>query len=425
MRVLHCNAFDAGGGAASAAQRLHAGLLADGVDSTLGVFRRTNHDTRTIQLSNSWRRMLDPLVQKAENILIHSCERQHAALFSPALFPSLVHRRINVFGADVLHLHWITSSFIPLYSLARLKKPVVWTLHDTWGYTGGCHILQGCESYKNKCENCRQLPSNRSFLARFSQSAKKRAVSKIQPVIVAPSRAFMQRISKSTILGDCQCCHIPNCLDTTLFAPCERRTARSLLGLPQDVTIIAFGAISAVSDPNKGYDILARALRELSQGQFGPLHLVVFGTSHVTEQDFPFPVHCLGQLYDSVSLRLAYSSADVFVCPSREENLPNTVMESLACGTPVAAFSVGGIPDMIEHGINGLLATPHDFRELAQCIADILSNAPRRVQMGEAGRRTVEENYSLSIVASQYRHLYESILTVVPSEKHDELGGTL
>ncbi len=204
---------------------------------------------------------------------------------------------------------------------------------------------------------------------------------------------------------------LPNPIDAAVFRPVPTRLARQLLGLVPETRYILFGACSATIDHNKGYDLLAAALNALPAASREKTCCLIFGASHgESSPPLPLPTRFLGVLHDEISLALAYSAADVFVCPSREENLPNTIMEALACGTPVAAFAVGGIPDMIDHRVNGMLAAPHDPHELAEGIAYILARDDRRRHMGKAAREKVLQQYDMPVVARKYVALYEELL---------------
>jgi glycosyltransferase involved in cell wall biosynthesis len=181
--------------------------------------------------------------------------------------------------------------------------------------------------------------------------------------------------------------------------------------LPQEQPVLLFGAMGATSDRNKGFDLLCRTLSTLAADRFSDFLAVLFGAPAL-EKPLPFPSHFLGRLHDDLTLALAYSAADVFVCPSRQENLPNTVLESLACGTPVAAFAVGGIPDMLEHGVNGYLAQPQDTADLARGMALLLRDAELRQRMGAVGREKVERGFALPLIVKKHMELYEGVLKI-------------
>jgi glycosyltransferase involved in cell wall biosynthesis len=241
---------------------------------------------------------------------------------------------------------------------------------------------------------------------------------RIRPTMVSPSRAFAKLAAGSGLLQDCRVEHIPNCIDTKIFRPLDKAQARELLGLPRDGHILLFGAVDGSGDRRKGFDLLCRALSIVFASGRKDILPVVFGTSG-SDTGLPLPMHFLGRLHDNLTLALAYSAADVFVCPSRQDNLPNTVLESLACGTPAAAFSIGGIPDMIEHGLNGCLAAPEDTTDLATGIASLLRDADLRRRMGQTSKEKVEWEFSSPVIARRHIALYEEILEKHCKQKRD------
>jgi glycosyltransferase involved in cell wall biosynthesis len=264
-----------------------------------------------------------------------------------------------------------------------------------------------------RCGRCPELGSRRERdLSRLRWLLQRRAMEQIRPIMIAPSRAFASIAAGSGLLQGCRMEHIPNAIDTNMFRPLEKAQARNLLGLPRDGHILLFGAMDASGDHRKGFDLLCQTLNTLLASGQHDIVPVVFGASSF-DAGLPLPMRFLGRLHDTLTLTLAYAAADLFVCPSRQDNLPNTVLESLACGTPVAAFSVGGIPDMVEHGLSGCLAAPENATELAAGIAALLRDADLRLRMGQAGREKVEREFSSSVVARRHIALYEEIL-----EKH-------
>lgn len=408
MRPVLCNTLDSGGGAAIASRRLHLGLRQLGDDSIYAVMQKSGDATSCIALSNRLRRAIQPFIRQIERLpLLFHTSRDRKILFSPTWRPSLIHRNIIALRPDVVHLHWIADSFIPLYSLAKLTVPIIWTLHDTWALTGGCHILKGCTRYQDGCGHCPQLASVISKdLSAWEYSLRKAAYKHPRMTIIAPS-SHLERIAKSSpLLNRFPIVRIPNGIDTEQFRPIEQRLARQILQLPQNVSLLMFGAVHPGLDPNKGFDLLCNVLRELPEALRANTYCAVFGGA-INGDLFPLPSIELGQLHDDVSLALAYSAADIFICPSREENLPNTIMESLACGTPVAAFHTGGIPDMITDDENGILAPPYDVKALADGIARILQTpVEQKKQLQNVARKKAIDEYALPIVAQKHHDLY-------------------
>ncbi|MDR0467098.1 MAG: glycosyltransferase [Deltaproteobacteria bacterium] len=414
MRILHCNTHESSGGAAIAANRLHRGLLATGMESLLAVMAPAGETPQVALLGGRLsRRLLRPAAiyveKKLPEALYSRPARQTYATFS--LLPSLQHRRINAIPKDILHLHWVGERLLDPWALAGLQGPVVWTMHDAWPFTGGCHYPSAeCGRHSERCGRCPELGGRwERDLSRLHWLLKRRAIARIRPVMIAPSRAFAASAAKSGLLQGRRVEHIPNGIDAEIFRPLDKAQARKLLGLPQNDGILLFGAVNAAGDHRKGFDLLLQALgmlRASGQQDFLP---VVFGASG-SDESLPYPARFLGRLHDNLTLALAYSAADIFVCPSRQDNLPNTVLESLACGTPVAAFSVGGIPDMIDNGQNGYLAKAEDAADLAAGIALLLRDADLRLRMGRLGREKIEKEFSLPVIVRRHIALYEELL---------------
>jgi glycosyltransferase involved in cell wall biosynthesis len=252
-------------------------------------------------------------------------------------------------------------------------------------------------------------------MSSLGYALRKAAYKRLNLTIVAPSRHLELLATSSPLLQRFPIVRIPNGLDTGRFRPIDQRLARQILQLPQDEPLLVFGAVAPGRDPNKGFDLLCAALRELPRPLRNQIRCAVFGGS-VAAGDVPLPVIELGHLHDAVALALAYSAADVFICPSREENLPNTIMEALSCGTPVAAFRTGGIPDMVSHGENGVLALCYDVKALAEGIAWLVQcSSEKKEQLRTAARQKALDEYSLPDVARQYHDLY---LTLQAGERY-------
>lgn len=411
MRITICNSTDYGGGAANAALRLHAALSSQHVESIVAVMEKTQERPGVRALSSRLRKTMQPFLRQMERapLLLYPHRDRHS-LFSPSWRPSTVHHSLSALNSDIIHLHWIEDSFLPLHSLARLQGPVVWTLHDVWALTGGCHFFKKCLQYLRGCHNCPQLNSKSRYnLASLLFATKRYVYHRVRPTIIAPSRYMADLARKSPLLGAYRIEHIPNTLDTEVFRPIDKATARKLLRLPSANFIIAFGAVNADSDPRKGCDLLIRALQELTRLGKKNISCVVFG-GYADPRNFPLPLHNLGVLRDDTSLALTYAAADVFVCPSRDENLPYTVMESLACGTPVVAFDIGGMADLVEHGKTGLLIPPYDSGEMAVQLSALMDVNPLRQALGEAAREKILAEYAPEIIALRHKKLYQELL---------------
>jgi len=204
---------------------------------------------------------------------------------------------------------------------------------------------------------------------------------------------------------------IPNGIDTEKYRPVSKSYARELLGFPKDKVLLLFGAYKSTTDKRKGYQYLKSALSLLKKtGLASDVELVIFGTSKPnTPEDIDFPINYTGYLHDEISKVLLYSSTDIFIAPSVQDNLPNTVMEAMACGVPCMAFDVGGLPDMIDHKKNGYLAAPFDPSGLVDGISWIISDQDRWNQLSKNAREKVEQTFSVEIVSREMEKLYKSV----------------
>lgn len=402
MNVLLLNTY-AHGGAGIACRRLQGALQESGLSAGL----LTAED-----LGNRW-----PFYAERLSFVPYERDKSVRFSFSPANFGKDLLRHPLVQKADVLHLHWINQGFLSLKTigqLAALGKPLVWTLHDMWAFTGGCHYSRGCEGYKNACGNCPYLcrPGPHDLSHKIWSRKKKFFPPGIRFVTCSEWLAGVAR--SSGLLHDYEVRAIPNPVDTTTFKPLsqpERDDFRAQKGISRGAFVLLFVAMN-VNETRKGFSFLSEALQYLrTQRTDLQLEIVVLGKSGPEAlKTLPYPVHALGMVRDPETLARAYGAADVFVIPSLEDNLPNTVMESLACGTPVAGFKTGGIPEMAGHLQEGFIAPQGDAQGLANGIYEVLKGKRPLAEYRKAARRKVETHYSNEIVAARYLGLYQEVL---------------
>jgi glycosyltransferase involved in cell wall biosynthesis len=314
-------------------------------------------------------------------------------------------------NADVLNLHWVARfiDYRHFFEECIGDTPVVWRLSDLNPFTGGCHYDRGCGKYKTRCGACPQLGSTReNDLSREIWERKQTAFGAIpadQLHFVAQSEWIRDQVKASPLTERFPATVIPNGLDETVFRPRSTIGLRSALDIPTDHRIVLFVAQST-KNQRKGFDLLQEALQELSADA---VTLVSIGSHQPALEADLSHVH-LGSIQSDLLLSVFYSLADVFVIPSRQDNLPNTVLESMACGTPVVGFGTGGIPDMVRPDETGWLAEPEDASALRQAIAGALSDETERNRMADRCRQIVEEEYTLDVQARAYKSLYESLL---------------
>lgn len=413
MNLLILNTFDNQGGAAIATYRLHRGLRLIEINSRIMVQGKKTDDHSVIGPLTKWQNILAILRPYLDGVAIRLYRKRKKVLFSTAWLPEKVASKVAKFNPDIVHLFWIAGGFLKIETLKKIKQPIVWTLHDMWPFTGGCHYDDNCGKFQQNCGNCPVLHSERERdLSRRVWGRKRKSWAGVPIVVVATSHWLADMARSSSLFRDQRVEVIPNGIDTRRYKPINKEAARTAYNLPLDKNLILFSAFSATSDKRKGHQLLVQALEKMSQTRWeSKTELVIIGASRPENPpDMGMRVHYMGHLHDEISQVLLYSAADVVVAPSMQENLANTVMESLACGTPVVAFNIGGMPDMIDHQINGYLAMPFDPDDLAGGIMWVLKSKERHAQLSQQARQTVEERYSLKTVANQYRALYQDIL---------------
>lgn len=409
MKVLIVNTSDIEGGAARAAYRLHNALLTEGVDSQMLVQSKSSDDFTVSGPQDKLQKVMGKVRPSLDSIPVRRYKQRTKTLFSPSWVPfSGLVDKINALNPDIVHLHWINAGMLRIEDLANIKAPIVWSLHDMWAFTGGCHYDDGCSSFKTQCTQCPVLGSNKvQDLSSDVWSRKQRIYSKLSNmVVVGLSKWLADCASSSALFKNNLVVNLPNPINTQLFSPFDQRQSRNLLNLPLNKKLVLFGAMGATSDPRKGFSELTQSLKYLPKGY----ELVVFGSNKPKErQEFNQNVHYLGQLHDDVSLRVLYSAADVMVVPSLQENLSNAIMESLSCGTPVVGFNIGGNSDLIEHQETGYLARPFDTQDLANGIDWVIEHK-HPDQLSLAAREKTIREFDSKFVADKYIDLYNQVL---------------
>ena len=412
MRVLIVNISDRLGGASRAAERLHRSLLAAGVESRMLVAKKSGGDFTVVGSASKKERILNFLSAYLDRLPLKFYKKRTKTLFSPSWtgFGNIIDK-INDINPDIVHFHWICEGMIKIEDLKKIEQPIVWSLHDMWAFTGGCHYDEGCGGYENVCGNCKVLGSSAdNDLSRWVFRRKeKQFLQKKDITVVGLSKWITDCSKRSTLLKGKRHVNLSNPIDTALFKPFDKEKSRELWGLPQNKRLVLFGAMNATSDPRKGFKELSEALHKIENSD---IEVVVFGNSEPQEpEDLGLKAHYVGELCDNQSLVTLYNAADVMVVPSRQENLSNAIMESLACGTPVVAFDVGGNSDMVEHKLNGYLAEPFDASDLKTGIEWVLGHK-RYNELSSNAREKVLREFESSLVAGKYMELYREILDV-------------
>lgn len=415
MKIVHLSTYDTGG-AGRAAMRLCRGLRRIGHESTLFTAARSEDDpdvTAFIPRRKNDRAAAPSPIAAVPPALLRYLRARPAGLefFSDDRSEHGEDMLAQLPACDVVHLHWVARflDYQSFFANVPSRKPVVWTLHDMNAFTGGCHYSGGCERYTEKCGHCPQLASTQDKdPSRQIWRRKHDGYAHLAPErfhIVTPSRWLAEQVRRSSLLGRFPVTAIPNGVSTNDYAPRDRHFARDTLGLPWDAAVLLFVA-EHTDVRRKGLSLLLDALVRLNYS--GKLVLVSLGSlKHIPHGRFPH-VH-LGTVFNERLLSLVYSAADLFVIPSLEDNLPNTVLEAMACGVPVAGFDVGGIPEMVRPGRTGMLAPPADVAGLAKVMEDMLRYEPLRRRMAETCRQVVLQEYTLEKQAIAYADIYHRL----------------
>lgn len=409
MKSLCVSHSDINGGAARAAYRIHYALRDSGMDSQMLVNVRASGDWTVQGPSSKLSMVIGRLRPQLVIPFLKLLRTGNPIIHSPAILPSHLSERINASDADLVHLHWVQGEMLSITDIARIRKPIVWTLHDMWAFCGAEHYT----TYHRWRDGYR--PDNRpDYESGFDLNRtiwqRKRKHWRRPLQIVCPSHWLADCVHASALMADWPVAVVPNPIDTDRWQPIDQRLARHLLGLPQDCPLLLFGAMGGGNDPRKGMDLLLSAFNQpCIEGNLHDLQLVVFGQrASQSPPQLGFPVHYTGHLHDDLSLRVLYSAADVFVIPSRQDNLPNTGLEAHACGTPVVAFNTGGLPDIIDDRVTGVLAEPFEPASLAAAISWVLENSTRRHALRTAARERAERLWSPRRIAGLYEKVYLS-----------------
>ena len=414
MRVLIVNTSERTGGAAVAASRLMKALNNNGVKAKMLVRDKESDSLTVVGLPKSpmlhWHFLWERLVIFCR---LHF-SRKNLFQIDIANAGSDITKLREFQEADIIHLHWINQGMLSLGGIRKILrsgKPVVWTMHDIWPATAICHLTLGCQSFTDRCAHCKYLPGGggSNDLASHIWQKKQQLLAEGSIYYVACSRWLESEAKSSALLKSQKITSIPNPIDTHLYKKGNKQEARQRLGLPQDKKLILF-ASQRVTNENKGMSYLVEACRQL-----GDSYEVVILGGHAEEvvAQLPMKAHPLGYVNDEQRVIDVYNAIDVFVLPSLSENLPNTIMEAMACGVPCVAFKVGGIPEEIDHKKNGYVAAYRDAADLAKGITWVLQEADYELLSQQAVHK-VTQCYSQQSVAMKYLDVYQQAIAFKP-----------
>lgn len=432
MKILQVSNSDIQGGAARAAYRLHRGLIAIQQDSQMLVLDRRSQDKTVLKLENfspdSHSISLSIIQKRYVNQNRTSLSNTSFSLPYPG-----IDLRHHLTHADIINLHWVAyfQSPVTLHHLSTYK-PIVWTLHDMWAFTGGCHYSAGCTQYQQDCAACPQLQADPYGLTTAVLQDRLDLLGDTPLVIVTPSQWLANCARRSRVLRNQRIEVIPYSLETDVFSPLDRAEAKRELGLEARAIALLIGADNG-NEHRKGFAELLQALHLCRQNpQFQALlaaqkfQLWCFGIPNEQLTELDLPLHSFGKIDSDQQLRKIYAAADLFVLPSLEDNFPNTMLEAMSCGTPVVAFEIGGIPDVVKNGVTGWTVPLGDIEAMAAAILDGVFGNDLREQRGQASRQVIAEQYALTVQAQRYLELYEDLIqnTLLPKQKSWSRSGS-
>ncbi|MBD2112303.1 MULTISPECIES: glycosyltransferase [Cyanophyceae] len=424
LKTIQIVTYDIQGGAARSAYRLHQGLRLIGQDSLMLTRYRKSEDQFVCSASDlSLASVLPDEYSLYAEIQLNYIDNNRTDLSNTLFsypYPAIDLANVEqVKQADILNLHWVAwfQSAKTIASLLALGKPIVWTLHDMAAFTGGCHYSARCDQYQADCSECPQLKADKYNLpALILEDKLQHLLPYSNLTIVTPSKWLAECARKSSLFRNNRIEVIPYGLDIEVFKPIPKEIAKRHLGLPKDSVVLLFGADSN-GEKRKGFELLLEALCQCFENslvqqklQEGQIRILNFGHGCSSLDSLGFPITSLGHITSDEELSYIYSASNVLLLPSLEDNLPNLMLESMSCGTPVFAFSTGGMKSFIKDKKTGVLVSPEDILGFSEAILDILLDPEKYLWMGSKARSEIEENNSLKHQANLYTDLYLDLL---------------
>ena len=402
MNVLHINQSDVIGGASIAGYRLHEGLLAQGVDSRLLVGKeQTSSDRVAVIKRNPIEKQLNSLTWRLGLNYIHCL----------STFDIPKHDFYK--DADVLNFHNLHSGYFNYLALPKLTqhKPAVLTLHDMWSFTGHCAYSYECDRWKSGCGKCPHpdvYPPIKLDNTRLEWQMKNWIYHRSNLTIVAPSN-WLTKLASCSILNRFSIHCIPNGIDTEVYQPLDREQCRSVLNIAKNKKVLMFGADN-LTDARKGGDLLLKALASLQPSLKAQTLLLTLGNGgEAIAEKVGIQTLNLGYVTSDRLKSIAYSAADLFIFPTRADNLPLMLQESLSCGLPVISFDIGGVPDLVRPGVTGYLAVAEDIKDFSHGIIQLLEDKNLRDRISKQCREIALQEYSLALQAQRYIDLYRAV----------------
>lgn len=426
MKVLHLSTDDFSGGASRAAYRIHTALLQCGVDSSMRVLVHQTANDKVVsgKAPRTYiKKIKDKLAEKGRAVYRRNFRGSSPIMHSFGDVSAGIVNEINASDADVVNLHWI-ANLLSIKDIGLITKPIVWTLHDMWAFCGGEHVVFDSDvaaRFKTgyRSDN-RPLGESGPDLNRLSWESKRDEWSNQRFQFIAPGKWMADCVAASALFKHQPIHVIPNPIELdNLWRPVDKRFARAVLGLEQTKKYVLSGSAGGMAHL-KGEDLLSDALTKLCGHNIDMPELLIFGQQQpLTKPETPYKTHWLGRVNDDHVMRLIYSASDVMAVPSRIDNLPNTALEAHACGTPVVAFDIGGLPDIVDHLQSGWLAPAFDTDNFADGISWVLQDRSRWMRLSSHARKIAEERFAPKVITEKYLAIYREAFAGHPTRSQD------
>jgi glycosyltransferase involved in cell wall biosynthesis len=407
MKIIQLAYSNYVGGASIAANRIHYSLCKNNINSELWV-------NDALSKKSDWKDPYDKIEKKLRRYitwpLLKTIKTDIPIHHSISLLPSTWVKRINESDADIVNLHWIQREMLSVKDISKIKKPIVWTLHDMWAFCGAEHYTNDIRWREGYNSNNRPSYESGFDLNKWTWDRKKKYwKSPIQ--IITPSSWLANCVRESKLMSNWPVSIVANPINTEVFKPMDKKTALKNLNLPNNVPLLLFGALGGIKDSRKGFDLLIKTLKHLKNKiKVKDVEIVILGQSKQKSlPNLDYPIHYLGHLNDDKDLCSVYNSVDALVIPSRQDNLPNMGIEAQACGVPVIAFNTGGLGDIIDHQKTGYLAKAFDVEDLGNGIIFVLEQSKKK-QLASNAREQAIKKFSEKKISEDYLKIYKNLL---------------
>ena len=414
MRVVFLSTSQLDGGAAIATHRYFDAYRYAGGDAIYASAHVRKPGPGIVELKHpALMRKLVKFLFKLERKMTAKRKIPNEGYWSVGRWPRFNRRKIEKLKPDVLCINWINDDFLSVKEIGKFKVPVVWVFHDLWAVTGGCHYPGSCKGFTTGCGNCPKLKySGHHDWSRLLWRKKYELWNDLDVTVLCPSNWMARKVKESRLFGNRRIEVCPYSIELDIFKPMDGARLKKSLGIKAHQKILLFGAVNSMRDTRKGGHLLVDALSRLEGRVLADdLVFLVFGAHQSPElEKIPFRVINLGVVREKPDLAAYYAVSTAFVLPSLEDNLPNTVLESLACGTPVVAFNIGGVPDMVDHNVNGFLVDQSNTILLADALeAMVKMPETHYATMQKAARRKMEEHFNREVVGKKLNEIFESV----------------